>query len=172
MRKDVEFNSKELRCRGWLYVPDDLPVGRKAPAVVMAHGFTAVKEQVLPEFAERFAAAGFVTMVFDYRHFGESEGEPRGQLFPLEMVEDYRNAITWVSDQPEVDPNRICLWGTSYSGGLVIYAGTTTNACKRLSRKSLLLPIQSHGVPWTLKNTNLSVNSCCETALNVTRPGW
>lgn len=133
MRKDVEFNSKELRCRGWLYVPDDLPVGRKAPAVVMAHGFTAVKEQVLPEFAERFAAAGFVTMVFDYRHFGESEGEPRGQLFPLEMVEDYRNAITWVSDQPEVDPNRICLWGTSYSGGLVIYAGTHDKRVKAVA---------------------------------------
>jgi fermentation-respiration switch protein FrsA (DUF1100 family) len=69
-------------------------------------------------------AAGFVTLVFDYRYFGDSEGEPRSQLFPLEMVEDYRNGISWVSDQPEVSPQRIGVWGTSYSGGLVLYVGT------------------------------------------------
>ena len=89
----------------------------------MAHGFSGVKEQGLPQVAERFVAAGFVTLVFDYRFFGDSEGEPRNQLFPLEMVEDYRNAITWVSEQKEVDPRRIGIWGTSYSGGLVLYTG-------------------------------------------------
>jgi hypothetical protein len=90
----------------------------------MAHGFSGVKEQVLPEFAKQFVDAGFATLVFDYRNFGDSEGEPRGQLFPLEMVEDYRNAITWVSEQPHVDPDRIGIWGTSYSGGLVTCVGT------------------------------------------------
>lgn len=124
MRKNVEFISNGLLCRGWFYVPDDLKENQKAPAVVMAHGFSAVKEQVLPEYAERFAAAGFVILVFDYRCFGESEGEPRSQLFPLEMVEDYRNAISWLYYQPEVDPKRIGIWGTSYSGGLVVYVGT------------------------------------------------
>jgi fermentation-respiration switch protein FrsA (DUF1100 family) len=124
MRKDITFTSKGLRCSGWLYVPDDLEAGQEAPAVVMAHGFTAVKEQGLSDFAERFVAAGFVTLVFDYRYFGDSEGEPRSQVFPLEMVEDYRNAITWVSDQPEVASQRIGIWGTSYSGGLVLYVGT------------------------------------------------
>ena len=124
MRKDITFTSKGLRCSGWLYVPDDLEAGQEAPAVVMAHGFTAVKEQGLSDFAERFVAAGFVTLVFDYRYFGDSEGEPRSQVFPLEMVEDYRNAITWVSDQPEVAPQRIGIWGTSYSGGLVLYVAT------------------------------------------------
>ncbi len=124
MRKDITFTSKGLRCSGWLYVPDDLEAGQEAPAVVMAHGFTGVKEQGLSDFAERFVAAGFVTLVFDYRYFGDSEGEPRSQVFPLEMVEDYRNAITWVSDQPEVDPQRLGIWGTSYSGGLVLYVGT------------------------------------------------
>ena len=92
MKKKVSFESKGLQCRGWLYVPDGLKT--RAPAVVMAHGLSAVKEQALPEYAEKFAAAGLVTLVFDYRFFGESEGEPRCQLFPLEMVDDYRNAIT------------------------------------------------------------------------------
>jgi len=117
MRKNISFTSKGSRCSGWLYVPDAQEADQKAPAIVMAHGLAAVKEQGLPDFAERFVAAGFVTLVFDYRYFGDSEGEPRSQIFPLEMVEDYRNAITWVSDQPEVDPHRIGIWGTSYSGG-------------------------------------------------------
>jgi len=124
MRKDISFTSKGLRCSGWLYVPDDLKVGQKAPAIVMAHGFTAVKEAILPDFADLFAKAGFVTLVFDFRYFGDSEGEPRSQVFPLEMVEDIRNAITWVSDQPEVDSQRIGIWGASFGGGLVLYVGT------------------------------------------------
>ncbi len=124
MRRDIIFTSKGLHCSGWLYVPDALGAGQKAPAIVMAHGLSAVKEQGLPDVAERFVAAGFVTLAFDYRYFGDSEGKPRSQIFPLEVVEDYRNAITWVSDQPEVDPRRIGIWGTSFSGGLVLYVGT------------------------------------------------
>lgn len=124
MRKDVSFDSMGLKCRGWLYLPDHIEADEKVPTIVMAHGFSAVKEQVLPEFAERFVDAGFAVLVFDYRYFGDSEGEPRCQLFPLEMVEDYRNAITWVCEQPHVDPAQLGVWGTSYSGGLVAYVGT------------------------------------------------
>ncbi len=124
MRKDITFTSQGLRCAGWLYVPDDLAPGTRAPAIVMAHGYSAVKEMHLSGFADRFAAAGFVTLVFDYRCFGESEGDPRGQLFPLEQQEDYRNAITWVSALSEVDEDRIGVWGTSFSGGLVLYLAT------------------------------------------------
>jgi dienelactone hydrolase len=124
VRRDISFTSKGLRCSGWLYVPDDLKAGQKAPAIVMAHGFTGLKEAILPDFAASFVNAGLVTLVFDFRYFGDSEGEPRSQVFPLEMVEDIRNAITWVSDQPEVDSQRIGLWGTSFGGGLVLYVGT------------------------------------------------
>ena len=124
MRREITFTSKGLRCRGWLYVPDDLAEGQKAPTIVMAHGFSCVKEMILPDYAERFAAAGFVTLAFDFRYFGDSEGEPRSQLFPLHQVEDVRNAITWVSGQPEVDPQRVGLWGTSYGGGIVVYVAT------------------------------------------------
>lgn len=124
MRKDVAFASKGLRCSGWLYVPDGLTPGQKAPTILMGHGFTGVKDQALPDFAGRFAAAGFATLVFDYRYFGESEGEPRSQLFPLDQVEDFRNAITWISSQPEADSQRIGIWGTSFGGGIVTYVAT------------------------------------------------
>lgn len=123
MREDIAFRSEGLHCRGWLYTPEGQRPGERAPAIVMAHGFSAVKEMYLGNFAERFAAAGFVTLVFDYRFLGASEGEPRGQVVPLEQENDYRNAITWLCARPEVDPDRIGVWGTSFSGGLVIYLG-------------------------------------------------
>ena len=130
MRQDISFDSKGLECRGWLYLPDDIKENEKLPAIVMAHGFSAVKEQILPEFAEQYVNAGFAALVFDYRFFGDSEGEPRCQLFPLEMVEDYRNAISWISEHPSVDPERIGIWGTSYSGGLVAYVGAIDKRAK------------------------------------------
>lgn len=123
MRQDITFMSQGLRCSGWLYIPDNLAPKENAPAIIMAHGFSCVKEMYLSNFAERFADAGFVTLAFDYRYFGVSEGEPRGQFFGLEQQEDYRNAITWISDHPQVDPQRIGIWGYSYGGGVVLYVG-------------------------------------------------
>jgi len=121
MRKNIEFASKGLTCKGWLYLPDNLSEGEKAATVVMAHGFSAVKEMLLPNFAEKFCRAGLAVIVFDFRFLGESEGEPRCQIIPHEQLEDYKNAITWVSYQPEIDPDRIGIWGTSYSGGHVFH---------------------------------------------------
>ena len=144
MRKDITFTSKGLRCSGWLYVPDDLKSGQKVPAIVMATGFTGVKEDVLPDYAERFVAAGFVALAFDYRFLGDSEGEPRSQVFPLEEAEDYRNAITWVSEQPEVDPRRIGIWGTSYGGALAIWVGTFD---KRVKAVVAQVPAIQHPPP-------------------------
>jgi fermentation-respiration switch protein FrsA (DUF1100 family) len=121
MRQDVSFESKGLKCAGWLYLPDNYKQGDRRPAIVMAHGFSAVKEMYLDRFAEAFSGAGFATLVFDYRWQGASAGEPRGQIFPAEQHEDYRNAITWMSLRPEVDANRIGVWGSSYSGAHVLH---------------------------------------------------
>ena len=122
MRREIEFPSNGLKCRGWLYVPDSSVVKQPAPAIVMAHGFSAVKEMFrLSKYAERFEEAGFVTLVFDFRFLGASDGEPRGHIISHEQQDDYRNAITWLSRQPEVDEDRIGVWGTSYSGGHVLH---------------------------------------------------
>ena len=122
MRRDIEFPSGVSLCRGWLYVPDALAEKQPAPAIVMAHGFSAVKEMFqLSSYAERFEAAGFIVLVFDFRFLGASDGKPRGQIIPHEQQEDYRNAITWMSLQPEVDANRIGVWGTSLAGGHVLH---------------------------------------------------
>jgi len=90
----------------------------------MAHGLSGVKEQGLGAVAEIFSSSGYAVVVFDYRHFGDSTGEPRQQIFPLDMVEDYRNAITWACSQPNVDADRVGIWGTSLSGALATYTAT------------------------------------------------
>ena len=121
MRRNVSFTSQGAQCIGWLYLPDDLAAGDKAPAVVMANAITATKEMVLPAYAEQFAAAGFAALAFDFRFLGESGGEPRGQLFASEQIEDLRNAVSWLSLQPEVDANQIGAWGASFGGAHVLY---------------------------------------------------
>ncbi|MEA2933099.1 MAG: uncharacterized protein QOI56_1884, partial [Actinomycetota bacterium] len=121
MRRDVTFASQGVDCAGWLFVPDDLPAGQPAPAVVMANAFSATKEIYLSNHAERFAAAGFVVLAFDYRTFGGSGGEPRSQIFPHDQVDDLRNAVSWLGTQPEVDPDRIGAWGVSLGGGHVMF---------------------------------------------------
>lgn len=123
MKRNIEFLSKGTKCRGWFYLPDNLEKDEKLAIVVMAHGFSAVKEMRLANFAEKFSAAGLAVLVFDFRFLGESEGEPRSQIFPYQQLEDYKNAISWVLGQPEVDPDRIGVWGTSYSGGHVLHLG-------------------------------------------------
>ncbi|HZR02387.1 MAG TPA: alpha/beta hydrolase [Burkholderiales bacterium] len=126
----IEFMSKGLRCRGLKYVPAGLKSGEKRPCIVLAHGFSAVKEMYFTDYAEAFSKAGYVAVVFDYRYQGESEGEPRGQIFPWEQIEDFRNAITFAQMQPEVDPEKIGVFGSSYSGGHVICVGALDRRVK------------------------------------------
>lgn len=115
--KTVAFYSEGLRLSGVLTLPDG--PGPHA-GVILCHGFTGIKELILPYYADRFGGAGFATLAFDYRGFGESEG-PRGRLIPLEQVNDIRNAITFMEAQPEIDSARIGLWGTSFGGAHVPY---------------------------------------------------
>jgi dienelactone hydrolase len=129
MRKDIEFKTEDgVTLRGWHYVPDN--ASGPVPTIVMAHGFSAVKEMYLDRFAEAFAAAGLAAVVFDNRNFGASEGEPRYEIDPWQQVRDYRNAITWAETLPQTDPKRIGIWGSSYSGGHVMVVGALDRRVK------------------------------------------
>ena len=120
MRQDVEFTSAGLTLRGWLYRPDGAAANR--PAVVMSHGFSAVKEQGLASYAERFVAEGLVVLVFDHRHLGASDGNARPHCAE-EQHDDTRSALDWITQQAGVDVDRIGLWGSSYSGGHAVFLG-------------------------------------------------
>ena len=116
-RENVWFNSGSDRVSAWLYRPAS---DGDAPLLVMAHGLGAVRTMRLDAYAERFCAAGYACLVFDYRNFGDSEGAPR-QLLDIRMqLQDWTVAVAYARTLPGIDANRIGLWGTSFSGGHVI----------------------------------------------------
>jgi len=125
-KRTVTFFSEGTRLEGDLFLPDGLKTGERRPGIVLCHGFTGLRAGILPDYAKVFAEAGFVVLTFDYRGFGGSQGT-KWRLIPLEQIDDIRNAITYLQDQPEVDPDRIGLWGTSFGGGHAPYtAGIDT----------------------------------------------
>ncbi len=124
-RQDVAFDADGALLRGWLYLPPRSNTARRFPAVVMAGGYGTTKEMFTDQFAEVFAAAGFAVLLYDHRGFGASEGEPRQEIDPWRQVEDLRHAITYASSLPTLDPSRIGVWGSSYSGGHALVVAAT-----------------------------------------------
>ena len=116
-REDLQFSSQGVACRGYFYRPGGAAGER--PCIIMAHGFGATRECGIAPFAEAFCAAGYNVFLFDYRHFGDSGGEPRQLLSPRREVQDWLAALAFMRQHEAVDASRICLWGTSFSGGLV-----------------------------------------------------
>jgi pimeloyl-ACP methyl ester carboxylesterase len=83
----------------------------------MAHGFGATRDASLAPYAERFAAAGMHVLLFDYRHFGASDGSPRHLLSVRRQLQDYAAAVHFAQALSGVDPERVAVWGASFSGG-------------------------------------------------------
>jgi pimeloyl-ACP methyl ester carboxylesterase len=88
--------------------------------VVLGHGLSAVQDQGLDYYASVFAEAGIAALTFDYRGFGLSDGEPRQIADIKAQQEDWRAAVAYARSRPEVDADRVAIWGTSFSGGLVL----------------------------------------------------
>ncbi|MBT4522696.1 MAG: alpha/beta fold hydrolase [Halieaceae bacterium] len=116
-RLDRDFSNDGLRCAAWLYLPDEV---QRPPVVIMAHGFAGERTFCLPAFAEKFVDQGLAVVLFDYRNFGDSAGEPRNWVDPDRHRSDWKAALAHVRSLPEVDSSRIALWGSSFSGGHVI----------------------------------------------------
>ena len=119
-RDDVTFTSGGEAIAAWFYHPASDGASAPVPCIVMAHGFAGVKEARLDAFAERFVAAGMACLVFDYRHFGASAGEPRQVVDIAHQREDWRSALRYARSLPTVDARAIGAWGTSLGGGHVL----------------------------------------------------
>ncbi|MET8423958.1 alpha/beta hydrolase [Nocardia sp. NPDC004860] len=121
-RKDLSFTSHGITCAAWHIPATSTAFERRSgrPCVVLAHGFGGTRDTGLLPYAESFAAAGLDAFVFDYRGFGDSEGTPRQLISYRRQRQDYHAAIDAARRLPGVDPDRIALWGTSYSAGHAI----------------------------------------------------
>lgn len=119
-RTDVRIEVKGTPLSAWLFLPSG--ASAPVPCIVMAHGFGGTKNMGLEVYASRFQEAGYAALVFDFRYLGDSGGEPRQLIDPRSQLEDYASAVEYARGLPQVDPERIALWGTSYSGGHVIVA--------------------------------------------------
>jgi len=129
MKRAVEFYSEGFKLVGDVYIPDGLPSGEQRAAVLLCHGYTGVKDLYLPDNAKTLNDAGYVVMTFDYKGWGESEGT-RSRLAPYSRVADVQAAMTYLSIQPEGDADRIGLYGTSYGGATVSWAGAVDQRAK------------------------------------------
>src|SRR6218665_3147778 len=96
LRLDVEFLSEDSKCSAWLYLPES---ENPPPIIVMAHGFGTGRGMRLDAYAERFSELGDACLVFDYRHFGDSEGMPRQLLDVKKQLQDWKAAVAFVRTQ-------------------------------------------------------------------------
>jgi len=107
-RERVAFSSDGLTLVGDLRLP---PGPGPHPGVALTGPFTGVKEQVAGAYAEALARRGYVTLAFDHRNFGESDGAPRQHEDAAGKLADLRDAVSLLRQRPEVDPERVALCG-------------------------------------------------------------
>ncbi|OBR46258.1 alpha/beta hydrolase [Paraburkholderia tropica] len=130
-KEDIRFPvDGGVELAAWLFVPKNRD--GQLPAITMAHGYGGTRYHGLERMATFFAEAGFVVLLHDHRGFGDSGGEPRQDINPWLQISDWRRAISWLQDRPEVDETRIGLWGTSYAGGHAIVLGATDRRLKAI----------------------------------------
>ena len=118
--EEMTFRSEGVDCAARVYRPDVAP-GAATPCVVMANGFSLTHDDGLPAFAERFAGVGITALTFDFRHLGESGGEPRQVINTNRQQADFGAAVSFARGLEGVDGDAVAVWGFSSGGGLAIY---------------------------------------------------
>lgn len=127
--KNIEFKSQGATLRGRLYIPDNK--SKKSPVVIMAHGFTTtINGMTADKYAEKFSEAGFAALLYDHRNFGISDGEPRQEINFWVQSRGYIDAFDFISNQPEIDVDKIVVWGASLSSREAFLAGITDDRVK------------------------------------------
>ena len=151
-RKDVTIWSEGTRLAGEVFRPAG--VTAPGPAILFCHGWGGVKSHLIPRYAEAFATAGYISLFFDYRGWGESDGKLiaapgappltkagvqtlpvrviRQVVDPLDEIADIRACLAWLLTEEGVDPARVGLWGSSYGGGLTTFVTATEPRVKAL----------------------------------------
>jgi dienelactone hydrolase len=142
-RRYVDIWSDGTRISADIWLPDDFTTDGSRPAILMTHGWGGVRQHLNQEYIHQFVQAGFVVLTFDYRGWADSDSrlvilgdqpiaDQNGEVVvrarairevvdPVDQVRDIYSALDFLSGEPGVDASRIGLWGTSYSGGHVVF---------------------------------------------------
>jgi alpha/beta superfamily hydrolase len=134
MQQNIHFQSSGLKLAGVLHIPDDLKPGEQRPSITVLHGFGSNKNGgIALVAAELFEKMGYVTLRFDFRGCGQSEGPP-GRVICLEQVDDARAAFDYLETRAEVDPKRMAIMGFSFGAAVSVYtAGIESRAAACIS---------------------------------------
>lgn len=120
---NVEFVSEGTVLRGRLFSPD---VQVPTPGIVMAPGFSVTSYfPVFERYASAIAEIGVTALLFDYRGFGRSDGEPRQEINPWHQARDYGAAIEYLRSLDQIDQNRVGVWGVSTSTAVAAVVAAT-----------------------------------------------
>ncbi|MCC5809003.1 MAG: alpha/beta fold hydrolase [Ectothiorhodospiraceae bacterium] len=164
------------RLEGWLIQPSNDAPG---PLVIMAPGLTGTKDAHLEPFAWHFAARGLAVLLFDFRCFGGSDGEPRHWVDPFRHVADYRSAIDYATSdlarRGVVDPGRLVLWGSSFSGGSALVAAAQSPEVAAVVAQCPYIETPPEQVPTGRAHARYifwTVLDLARSAVNRLLPGW
>jgi fermentation-respiration switch protein FrsA (DUF1100 family) len=124
MKKDVCFYSEGEKVVGHIYLPD-IEKNKKHPAIVVVTPWGGVKEQTAAIYAKKLSEKGFITLAFDHRSYGESDGVPRCNEDPLRKVEDIKNAVSFLETLDAIDKEAISALGICSGAAYVAYAAAT-----------------------------------------------
>ncbi|MGQ0626348.1 MAG: alpha/beta hydrolase [Sporichthyaceae bacterium] len=171
---EITFDSHGARCAAWHLGAESgaLTTTEGRPAVIMGHGFGATRDAGLLPYAERFAGAGADVVVFDYRGYGTSGGEPRQDVNHLRHRQDYHAAVAHARALPGIDPDRIVLWGSSYAGGHVLpvavkdgrIAAVISQGAAMDGARALVLMTRTAGIGHVLRITGWALRDLAATA--------
>lgn len=149
--RNIEFLSQGALLRGRLYVPKNSL--KKKPVVVMAHGFTTtINGMTADKYAEEFYKAGYAVLLYDHRNFGISDGEPRQEINFWIQARGYIDAIDFVSTQPEINKDKIAIWGASLSAREAFLVGSVDERVKVIINQ---IPAYGDDFPTEDKNNQL-----------------
>jgi len=142
----VTFKSEGLKIVGHLYLPSDYNPDIKVPAIVVITPASGVKEQTAGIYAKQLSDKGFITLAFDHRTFGESEGEPRCMENGPMKVEDIKNAISFISTIPGVNRKRIAELGICSGAGYSIQTACFDARVKSVATVSGFIDFIEYGL--------------------------
>lgn len=131
--KKINFKSEGLNIVGNLFYPPNYEEGNEYPVIVCSGSWTTVKEQMSGIYAKKFSKEGFITLVFDFRNYGESEGVPRAWENPEMKIQDIKNAVTYLKTLPEVDKNNIGAFGVCAGSMYTLIAASEDSAIKAVA---------------------------------------